>query len=344
MKTLHWGISFLAVLGLGFFMNQPTVLGSDNHPAAAPHIGGCAMYPADNAWNTRVDTLPLDPRSRTWLDVIDPGRNIHFHMDFGSGIWPDPGGGPIGIPYNVVTASVPKVSVTFDDSPDESDAGPYPVPASPLIESGSDSHLLIVDTSACKLYELFAANQVAGVWHAGSGAIWDLNSNALRPDTWTSADAAGLPILPGLVRYDEVLSGEIQHAIRFTVPQTNGYIWPGRHKANTGPLGGPPMGARFRLKASFDIDHYPDPLMRVILRAMREYGIILADNGSTWYISGVPDERWDNDMLQRLNHALTGANFEAVNTSFLMVNPDSGQAFLPTFTHIYLPLLSKSGN
>ena len=294
-------------------------------------IGGCNMFPADNIWNTPVNSLPLDSRSSAWIDTI--GRTTGFHMDFGSGTWD---GGPIGIPYNVVDGTVPKVNFTFY-YPGESDPGPYPMPASPQIEYGSDHHLLEVDSSTCTLYELYDVSTSGGKWYGGSGAIWTLNSNALRSDTWTSADAAGLPILPGLVRYDEVASGVINHAIRFTASETNGYIWPARHLTSDDPSSPeiPPMGARFRLKASFDISGYPTQL-QVILRAMQVYGIILADNGSDWYISGVPDNRWDNDMLHQLDN-LTGDDFEAVDTSGLMVDPNSGQAYPVWHWKTFLP-------
>ncbi len=244
-------------------------------------------------------------------------------------------GFPIGIPYTSVPGTQPKSTVQFQ-WPDESDAGPYPIPPNPPIEgdpNGSgDRHILIVDRDACVLYELYAAHQVGGQWYAGSGAIFDLNSNALRPDTWTSADAAGLPILPGLARYDEVASGEINHALRFTVPQTRrAYVWPARHYASS--LTGaqyPPMGQRFRLKSSFVIDNSFSPDAQVILRALKKYGMILADNGSRWYISGAPDPGWDNDVLHELD-VVTGDDFEAVDVSSLMVDPNSGQA-LSDFT------------
>jgi hypothetical protein len=286
--------------------------------ASSGILGGCPLFPSNNIWNTRVDNLPVHTRSDQWINTI--GRSTGFHMDFGSGTWD---GGPIGIPYNVVGSGVPKVSVLFGYS-SESDPGPYPIPGNPLIEYGSDHHILIVENSTCRLYELFNARYYSGKWHAGSGAIWNLNSNALRPDTWTSADAAGLPILPGLVRYDEVLNGEINHAIRFTAANTNGYIWPARHLTSNNPNAPqiPPMGARFRLKASYNISGYP-AAMQVILKAMKTYGIILADNGSNWYVPGSPDARWDNDMLHLLDN-LTGNDFEAVDTSRLMVDYDSG--------------------
>jgi hypothetical protein len=265
-----------------------------------------------------VDTLPIHPMSEAWIDSI--GRDEGFHMDFGSGTWD---GGPIGIPYNVVSgSSVPQYTVEFY-YPDESDAGPYPIPENPLIEYGSDHHILTVDTDTCTLYEIYDASFDGGKWSGGSGAIWDLNSNALRPEAWTSADAAGLPILPGLVRYDEIVAGEINHALRFTAEETAGYIWPARHLTSEPQNGIPPMGARFRLKTDYDISSF-SPEMQVILQAMKTYGIVLADNGSNWYVSGAPDERWDNDMLHLLD-VLTGNDFEAVDTSLLMVDPNSGE-------------------
>ncbi len=293
--------------------------GSQNNAAAISGvIDGCSIFPPNNIWNTPIDNLPVQARSDQWVNTI--GRSTGFHMDFGSGTW---AGGPIGIPYNIAGSSVTKVPVSFYYA-DESDPGPYPIPINPLIEYGSDHHILIVDSSTCTLYELFDASRSGGTWHAGSGAIWDLNSNALRPDTWTSADAAGLPILPGLVRYDEIVEGVINHAIRFTAENTNGYIWPARHLTsnNASAPQVPPMGARFRLKASYNVSGYP-AAMQIILNAMKTYGIILADNGSNWYISGAPDARWDNDMLHLLDD-LTGNDFEAVDTSSLMVDYDSG--------------------
>lgn len=288
------------------------------HGGKGAVIANCPLFPADNIWNTRVDTLPIHPMSEAWIESI--GRDEGFHMDFGSGTWD---GGPIGIPYNVVSgSSVTKYIVEFY-YPEESDEGPYPIPDDPLMEYGSDHHILVVDTDECRLYEIFDASFDNGAWSGGSGAVWDLNSNALRPETWTSADAAGLPILPGLLRYDEVLAGEIQHAIRFTVENTAGYIWPARHQTADPQDGIPPMGARFRLKADYEISGFP-PEMQVILRAMKEYGIILADNGSNWYVTGAPDERWDNDMLHQLD-VLTGNDFEAVDASVLMTDPNSGE-------------------
>ncbi|HUC20034.1 MAG TPA: hypothetical protein VMR98_00895 [Candidatus Polarisedimenticolaceae bacterium] len=292
--------------------------------SSAPNFGGCPVFPADNIWNTRIDTLPVHARSNAWVNSI--GRNTGLHMDFGSGTWD---GGLIGIPLNLVPST--QAGITMSKSQfqywRESNLGKYPIPANPKIEYGSDHHILIVRKGECKLYELFAARKVNGIWRAGSGAIWNLKSNALRPAGWTSADAAGLPILPGLVRYSEIAVGQINHAIRFTASSTNSYIWPARHLTSGSPgvlTNTPPMGARFRLKASFNINAYP-VRMRVLLRAMQQYGIILADNGSDWYISGAPDNRWNNDMLHLLDD-ITGNSFEAVDESSLMINPNSGQA------------------
>lgn len=293
-------------------------------PASPPRVAGCAVFPADNIWNTPVDDLPVDANSAAYIETI--GAEVGLHPDFGSGLWKD---APIGIPYTTVLSSQAGVTVTFLYA-DESDPGPYPVPPDVQIEGGpnsdGDRHVLVVDREKCILYELYSAYpQPDGSWTAGSGAIFDLHSNALRPEGWTSADAAGLAILPGLVRYDEVAAGAIPHAIRFTVPQTRrAVVWPARHFASS-LTGGqyPPMGQRFRLKADFDISGFA-PETRVILAAMQRYGIILADNGSAWYISGVPDERWDNDVLRALGQ-VKGSNFEAVDVSSLMADPDSGR-------------------
>ena len=298
---------------------EPTLISDIPTTTVGPSLANCPMFPANNIWNARVDSLPPHPMSDAWIDSI--GSDESFHMDFGSGEWD---GGPIGIPFNMVSGSaVPKYTHDFY-YPEESDTGPYPIPDNPMMEFGSDHHILVIDTETCTLYEIYDASFDNGQWSSGSGAIWDLNSNALRPDTWTSADAAGLPILPGLVRYDEVIAGEIKHALRFTVEDTAGYIWPARHLTSDPQEGVPPMGARFRLKADYDISGFPLE-MQVILQAMKMYGIILADNGSNWYVSGAPDERWDNDMLHLLDD-LTGNDFEAVDTSVLMVDVDSGEA------------------
>jgi hypothetical protein len=286
-------------------------------------ISGCPMFPADNVWNTPVDSLPVDPNSAAYINSI--GYNTYLHPDFGAN-W---NGGPFGIPYTTVPGNQPRVPVSFLYS-GESDPGPYPIPTAAPIEggpsSGGDRHVLVVDRDNCVLYEMWDSHPHAdGSWNAGSGVVFTLTSNTLRPLGWTSADAAGLPILPGLVRYDEVKAGAINHAIRFTAQNTRQeYIWPARHYAsdNTSPSV-PPMGQRFRLKATFPIAGYPADV-QVILKAFKTYGLILADNGSNWYISGVPDARWDDDVLNELK-GIQGSNFEAVDESCLMVNINSGQ-------------------
>ncbi|MGH2544320.1 MAG: hypothetical protein ACRDIB_16130 [Ardenticatenaceae bacterium] len=296
---------------------------------ARPFLGGCPVFPANNIWNVPIATLPVDPQSDEYVATI--GLDETVHPDFGSGTWD---GGPIGIPYVIVPESQALVPVAFQYA-DESDPGPYPIPPNAPIEGGrfsdGDRHVLVLRQETCLLYELFYAwpRQNGSWWLAGSGARFDLRSNALRPAGWTSADAAGLPILPGLVRYDEVAAGEIRHALRFTAPETRrDYIWPARHYASelTGPEY-PPMGQRFRLRADFDISGF-SPEVQVILQALKTYGMFLADNGSAWYISGVPDERWDNDVLHEL-HQVTGADFEAVDESSLMIHPDSARARWP---------------
>lgn len=297
-------------------------------------VGGCGTFPADNIWNQPADAMPVDARSEDYLATL--GRTSYVHADFGSGAW---NGGPIGIPYVTVSGAQNRVSVSFQYD-DESDPGPYPIPTNVPVEGGpeadGDRHVIVVDRDACTLYELYYAwPQANGGWNAGSGAIFDLSSNALRPATWTSADAAGLPILPGLVRYEEVDSGEIRHAIRFTANSTRReFVWPARHYASSSTsLLRPPMGQRFRLKPGFDISGY-GPQSQVILRALKKYGMILADNGSSWYISGAPHEQWDNDDLHGL-HAVQGSDFEAVDQSGLMVQADSGQARVTPISRDY---------
>ena len=300
------------------------ILLSSGMYAQAPSIGACTILPADNVWNTPVDTLPVSANSATYISTI--GAAAPVHADFGSGTW---NGGPIGIPFLKLPGTQPKFTATFLYW-DESDAGPYAIPLNAPIEGGSastgDRHAISVDVDNCILYELYRAFPQATSWNADSGAIFNLKSNALRPSTWTSADAAGLPIMPGLARYDEVAAGEIRHALRFTVPQTlRAFIWPARHYASslTDPRY-PPMGQRFRLKASFDISPFPADV-QVILRALKKYGMILADNGSAWYLSGEPDSRW-NDSNLGLMRNISGSAFEAIDESSLMIDPNSGQA------------------
>jgi hypothetical protein len=274
-------------------------------------LNGRRPFPVDNPWNQDVSADPVDPNSAALISACGL-RNLH--PDFGTTY----NGAPNGIPYVVVAGNQTRVPVTFDYD-DESDAGPYPVPASAPIEGGpngtGDRHILVVDRDNWMLYELFAAYPVNGgqSWRAGSGAIFDLKTNSLRPAGWTSADAAGLPIFPGLVRYDEAVEqGEIRHALRFTCPTTRrAYVYPARHYASTRTDANlPPMGMRVRLRADFDVSSYPSEV-RVILNAMKKYGMLLADNGSGWYVSGAPDPRWSDDNLAALKR-VNSANFEVV--------------------------------
>jgi hypothetical protein len=284
----------------------------------------CPLFPANNIWNARVDSLKLDLHSDDYVDSI--GRDKGLHADFGAGLYQ---GRPIGIPFVSVPADQPRVQIELRAYADESDPGPYPVPDDAPIEGGQcgadDSHVLVVSED-CVLYELFHAKRLAeGGWSADSAARFDLKSNALRHAGWTSADAAGLPILPGLVRFEEVESGEIKHALRFTAePTRSDYVWPARHAAsdNSDP-GVPPMGQRFRLKAGISTAGFSDA-NQVILTALKHYGMILADNGGDWFLSGAPDDGWDNDDLHELG-AVTGDAFEAVDCKPLKVNDDSGE-------------------
>jgi hypothetical protein len=276
-------------------------------------LRGKQVFPDDNPWNEDISALPVDPNSNNLIASI--GLNAGLHPDFGT-IW---AGAPNGIPYVVVAGAQPKVPINFTDYGDESDPGPYPVPPDAPIEGGpngsGDRHVLVIDRDNWKLYELYSAYPVNGgtSWRAASGAVFDLRSNALRPAGWTSADAAGLPIFPGLVRYDEVFEQqEITHALRFTAQLTRrAYVYPARHFAsNSTDPNLPPMGMRVRLKASFDISRF-SPAMQVILRALKKHGMILADNGSSWFLSGAPDPRWNDDELSTLN-TIRGSDFEVV--------------------------------
>jgi hypothetical protein len=277
----------------------------------------CRVFPKDNPWNRPVDDLPLHPRSDEIVASIGLGEGLH--PDFGSGHWD---GGPIGIPFTTVPRNQNRVPVRFHYA-GESDPGPYPIPKDAPVEGGrlsdGDRHVIVVDRDRCKTYELFAAYPRNGGrrWRAGSGAIWDLDSNELRPQGWTSADAAGLPILPGLARYGEVKRGEIDHALRFTVSRTRRkYIYPARHFASDLTSESlPAMGQRLRLESGFDVSGYPRQV-RVILVALKRYGMIVADNGSDWYISGAPSRGWNNDALHEL-HGVLGRHFEVVDTSSL---------------------------
>jgi hypothetical protein len=270
---------------------------------AAATLAGCPLFPADFTTNQRVDHLPVAASSDAIVRSI--GLDDHVHPDFGSGRWE---GRPIGIPYTVVSRRTKRHRVRFDYA-DESDRVRYPIPRGVRIEGGGDRHALLVDRSRCRLYELFALRRENGRWHAGSGATWSLRRPRLRPAGWTSADAAGLPILPLLAR-----PGRIDHALRVTVSRSRReYVWPARHFASDDEDPSlPRMGERLRLKASVDISGFP-PQARRVARALKRYGLIVADNGSDWFVSGAPDRRWDNDQLHALG-GLSGRDFEVVDT------------------------------
>ncbi len=295
-------------------------LGVDRDPAAGRSPSGarsCRLFPRDNPWNQRVDRLPVASSSAAIVRSI--GLDRYVHADFGSGTY---NGGPIGIPFTTVSRRQSRVPVGFEYA-DESDRGPYPIPRGAPIEGGSNSdgdrHVIVVDRDRCRLYELYAARPVAGgnSWTAGSGAIWNLRSNRLRPRGWTSADAAGLPILPGLARFEELRRGGIDHALRFTASRTRkAFLYPARHFASdlTSPEL-PAMGQRVRLKKSFQTSGFP-PQSRAVLKALKRYGMILADNGAPWFVSGAPSRGWDNDDLHQLQR-VHGSDFEVVDTSSL---------------------------
>ncbi|WP_327001352.1 hypothetical protein OHA72_40380 [Dactylosporangium sp. NBC_01737] len=291
--------------------------------SGAPQAG-CTIFPADNVWHADVSKLPVHRDSAAWVNSI--GAAAHAHPDFGAGLID---GAPFGIPVTTVGAGQASVKVTFDYA-DESDKGPYPVPRNARIEGGAnadgDRHVIVHDTAACKAYELYDAHPNGdGSWKAGSGAVFDLRRNDLRKAGWTSADAAGLSVLAGLPRAEEVAAGRIDHAIRFTAPKTRkSYVWPARHAASSSTDAAlPPMGARFRLKASVDISKFPAQA-RVVAQALKQYGAILADNGSPWFFSGTQDDKWNNGQLNALK-GLTGKDFEAVDGSLLMVEANSAR-------------------
>ena len=289
--------------------------------AGGPRVGNCPVFPRDNVWNTAVDRLAVDQRSKAYIESIGAERKVH--ADFGSDL-------KSGIPFTEVPAATRSLPVTFEYR-DDSDGGNYSIPADAPIEGGGgagggDRHVLAIDLRRCVLYELFDAHPAGdGEWRAGSGIKMDLTDNALRTSGKTSADAAGLPIFPGLVRYEEVTAGQINHALRFTIPHTQGaYIWPGRHRASSiTDVNTPPLGVRFRLKAGFDISGY-SKANQVILRALQRYGMFLADNGSSVFISGVPDRRWDDGDLHKLG-GVTAADFEAVDESGWQMLADSAR-------------------
>lgn len=288
-------------------------------------LNGYVPFPADNAWNQDISGLPVAANSASIISFI--GATAGLKGDFGT-VWE---GSPIGIPYVVVSGGQAQVPIVYTDYGDESDPQPMPIPPTAPIEGGvasdGDRHVLVLDRDNCLLYELGRGfPQSGGSWEAGCGTVWDLRSNALRPWGWTSADAAGLPIFPGLVRYDEVASGAIHHALRFTVPVTRrAYIAPATHWASSDTsASAPPMGLRVRLKAAKDLSGFP-PRMRVILEALKRYGMILADNGSRWYISGTHDMRWDDDEIHALG-AIKGSDFEVVDTGPVHTSQPTGSA------------------
>lgn len=291
-------------------------------PAASvppPGAETCPLFPSDSYWHADVRGLDVHPRSAQWL-VAMGGTDRRLHPDLG----PDGDGVPYGIPYAVVGSEVPKVTVDFRYHA-ESDPGPYPFGPSTPIERGSDRHALVIDRSSCHLYELFDADWNSGSPEAGSGAVWDLRSNALRPSGWTSADAAGLPILPGLLRLDEVRAGHIDHALRITASRTDrSYLWPARHHAGAASDPSlPPMGAWFRMRSDIDISGF-HPETQVVLRALQTHGAVVADNGSNWFVTGSADSGWNPQVIQELKSIRAGW-FEAVDMAPLMVHPDSGK-------------------
>jgi hypothetical protein len=283
--------------------------GSSAQALRLPSAPRCTIFPKTNAWNTPVDALPVAADSAAIIQSI--GTGVGLHADFGSGLYD---GGVIGIPFDVVTKATPRTRVTFEYS-NESDHVGYPIPKNVHIESGSDHHALLLDKDACRLYELGGLARSGGGWTAWAGATWNLRLNKVRPADWTSADAAGLPIFPGLARYDEVKRGVIDHALRFTVQRSRrAYVYPARHYASslTDP-NLPPMGLRVRLKASFDVSSFPRQ-SRIVLTALKRYGMLVADNGANWFITGAPNAGWSNDDLHSLGR-VTGSDFEVVDTS-----------------------------
>ncbi len=299
--------------------------------AAGPEkrsVAGCPTFPSDNYWHADISALPVHARSADWLRHMSPSSRLH--PDFGPSYGEQPV--PYGIPVTVVGAAHPKVKVRFGYA-SESDRVRYPLGNDTKIEggwrAGGDRHAIVVDRSTCRLYETWNTKRRNGVWHAGSGAVWDLTSNRLRRIGWTSADAAGLPILPGLLTWSEVSHGTVDHAIRFTTDVTDRrFVWPARHQAGSvSNRNYPPMGARFRLKAGFDLSGYRADT-RVVLRAMQTYGLVLADNGSPWYFQGDASSKWPSGLLDELKSVPARA-FVAVDTRSLMVDPDSARVAQP---------------
>lgn len=315
-------VSISLVAGCITALSGPAAAAPSGSRAGSEAVAPCKIFPANNIWHADISRAPVHRLSAAYVASI--GATRRAHPDFGSGLWQ---GAPFGIPVTPVRAGQRKVPVSFYYA-DESDRGPYPIPYNARIEGGpnatGDRHVILYDRPNCKVYEMYDAHPLrGGAWRAGSGAVFDLRGNRLRPAGWTSADAAGLSIFAGLVRYDEVARGRVDHAIRMTAPRTQkAYVWPARHHASnlTDPRL-PPMGQRFRLKASVDISRFP-PQARVIAIALKKHGAILADNGSSWYLTGNQDTGWDNDQLSALK-TLRGSDFEAVDVSRLMLDPNS---------------------
>lgn len=296
----RYGICIAAAL----FLSAPAGL--------AQQLGDCPLLPKNNIWNTPIENMPVHPSSAKYIESEGATRNLLADLS---------------VPYNIVPATQPMVQIVFNEGADNSDPGPYPIPPNVAIEAGSDGHALILQQGTCKLYEILSIKAAGnGTWSGYCGAVYDLRSNALRPDGWTSADAAGLPILPGLLRYDEIEAGEIRHAIRLTVPRTRReYVWPARHFASrSDDQALPPMGQRFRLKANYDISRF-DPKVQILLRALKKYGMILSDNGQSWFLTGAPDKRFDQEIWSQIK-VILGSDLEAVDVSTLMISPNSGQA------------------
>jgi hypothetical protein len=295
-------------------------------------LNGFAPFPSNNLWNTDISTAAVDPNSANYINFI--GSTVTLHPDFGSGTFHNQ---TLGIPYQVVAGTQAKVNVTLNAFADESDAGPKPISSNALIEGypkpgNGDRHVLVLDKDGCWLYELYNASLTKGVWSADQGSVWDMTINEQRPYTWTSADAAGLPVFVGLARYDEVAAGAINHALRFTVPTSQkAFVLPATHWASTTTdPNAPPMGLRLRLKASFDISGYPAD-DQVILTAMKKYGLILADNGSAIFISGAPDNRWNNTDLNLLKQ-ITASSFEVVQTGTIYTPANVPTGASPTIS------------
>ena len=324
LRRIGGALALLATLAV-------TTFAAASAHAAGPYpgLGSCQVFPDppaslsprapslgnEAAWNQDVSKAPRDPRSAAYIAFIDSHGGDHLHPDFGSPR-------PYGLPYSVVGAGQRPLPIHYTAYGDESDPGPFPIPAGALVEGGNgsdgDRHVLAVDSSSCVLYELYRAFYVAKPrphWNADSGAAWDLNSTKLRPDGWTSADAAGLPIFPGLVRYDEVAAGQLEHAIRVTFDSTrNAWVHPASHCAgDTASAAAPPMGLRLRLKAGYGLGRFSGPA-RTIAEAMKRYGLIVADNGSNWYFSGSSDRRWDDENLDQLKR-IPGSAFEVVKSA-----------------------------